>query len=145
MLTADLIKPRLRVRGGILTVDMIDASNVHWLRTAFELIALFQAQVGQTAAAWETAVERYEGERVDYVVVRGLAKVLADAAPFTPLGTGLDPTELRTRLFARGPAFASVDLFHAQTRDEIVRDTAKELKLSRKNLELGLFADRPPE
>jgi predicted nuclease of restriction endonuclease-like RecB superfamily len=145
MLTADLIKPRLRVRGGILTVDMIDASNVHWLRTAFELITLFQAQVGQTAAAWEKAVERYESERVDYIVVRGLAKVLADAAAFTPLDTRLDPMELRTRLFAKGPAFSSVDLFHSQTRDEILRDTAKELKMSRKNLEIGLFADRPAE
>ena len=66
MLTADLIKPRLRLRGDMLTVDMIDPGNVHWLRTAFELIALFQAQVGQTAAAWEVAVEKYEGERVDY-------------------------------------------------------------------------------
>ncbi len=143
MLTADLIKPRLRVRGDMLTVDMIDPANVHWLRTAFELIALFQAQVGQTAAAWESAVERYEGERVDYVVVRGLAKVLADAATFTSLNTKIDPAALRTRLFARGPAFGTIDLFHTQTRNEILGDTAKELKMSRKSLETALFADRP--
>src|SRR5258708_38442463 len=104
MLTADLIKPRLRVRGDMLTVDMIDPANVHWLRTPFELIALFQAQVGQTAAAWESAVERHEGERGEYVAVRGLEKVLADAATVTSVNTKIDPAALRTPPLARTPA-----------------------------------------
>ncbi len=115
MLTADLIKPRLRVRGDMLTVDMIDPANVHWLRTAFELIALFQAQVGQTAAAWESAVERYEGERVDYVVVRGLAKVSRKS--------------LETALFADRPA--------AYILTEVEQDWTPEALLSRYNLELS--------
>ncbi|MEP7287199.1 MAG: DUF790 family protein [Chloroflexota bacterium] len=145
MLTADLIKPRLRIRGNSLTVEMVDSHNVYWLKTAADLITLLGAQVGQTQATWENAVERYEGERVDYITVRGLAKVLADAATFTPLATAFDPVELREQLFARGPAFATRDLFHSRTRTEILRSTAAKLKLSPKALETALFADRPAE
>ena len=84
MLTADLVRPRLRVTAGELTIALLDEHKRSWLQTASELIALLRRQVGHTRAEWEQAVDAYAGTRVDYVVVRGLAKVLSDAATFTP-------------------------------------------------------------
>ena len=51
MLTAELVKPRLHKRGDELRVALLNAADGHWQRTAAELIALFQQQVGRTWGA----------------------------------------------------------------------------------------------
>jgi hypothetical protein len=145
MLTGDLVRPRLRIRGRNLYIDTIRANDPHWLDTASELIALFRAQVGQPQRAWHEALEEFEGERLDYIVIRGIAKVLTDAATFTTLVTPISPVELRERLFARGPAFPAIDLFYQHTRQDIIRAEAKALRTSQKMIEAMLFADRPDE
>src|SRR5689334_11200158 len=128
MLTGDLIRPRLRQRGSSLHIEMLDETSSHWLQTAAELIVLFRQHTGQPRQTWETALETYEGDRVDYIVLRGLAKVLADAATFNSIPTSIPPAELREKLFALGPAFVKPDLFHPQTRQDILRATAKEMR-----------------
>ncbi len=145
MLTGDLIRPRLRLHGDRLDIDTIDVKSKRWLRTAAELINLLQRQVGRTQADWDTVLEHYEGDRVDYIVVRGLAKVLTDAATFTPISTPVAPADLRERLFARGPALRRPDLFHTASREKIVRDVAKDAGITVEQLEVSLFADRPAE
>src|SRR5450631_226671 len=102
MLTAELVKPRIRMLGSQLSIDLLKIDDAIWLQTAADLIALLHEQQGQALAVWERALETYEGERIDYVVVRGLAKVLTDAAIFTPLATPLVPVQIRERLFAYG-------------------------------------------
>lgn len=143
MLTADLVKPRLRRRGHDLSIDMLDMGDAHWLQTAAELIELFSLQQDKTLASWEQVLETYEGERIDYIVVRGLAKVLVDEAAFTPLQTPVTPASLRERIFAHGPAFTTTQLFQAQTRQEILQEVATELDTTLEQLESMLFADRP--
>ncbi|HKF35435.1 MAG TPA: DUF790 family protein [Ktedonobacteraceae bacterium] len=143
MLTADLVRPRLHLRGSELSIDMLDEHDPSWLQTAQELIALFQGHRGQSQAAWDRALESYIGERVDYVVVRGLAKVLTDAATFTPLATPLPPLQLRERLFSHGPVFTTPQLFHPQARDAVLESVADELRISSEQVEAALFADRP--
>ena len=144
MLTGDLVRPRLRKRGSALEVEMLPA-NAHWRRSAADLIALFRQHVDQPRYVWESALEAYEGERTDYIVLRGLAKVLADAATFTPLDSPLPPDELRQRIFARGPVLASADLFHPQTREDVLQALADELNLTPDDIERLLFSDRPAE
>src|SRR2546427_13269006 len=61
VLTAELVRPRLRVRGTEVSIDMLDAGDAYWLQSAAELIALWQGQAGQSQAAWNRAVESYEG------------------------------------------------------------------------------------
>ena len=143
MLTADLVRPRLHLRGSELSIDMLDERDPCWLQSAKDLINLLQEQVGQSQAAWDRALESYVGERVDYVVVRGLAKILTDAATFTPLATPLPPIQLRERLFHHGPVFTSPQLFHPQTRYEVMKSLADELSISSEQVETTLFADRP--
>jgi predicted nuclease of restriction endonuclease-like RecB superfamily len=143
VLTADLVRPKLHVRGKELTIDLLDVADPHWQQTAAELIALFQQHAGQSLAAWDKSLESYMGERIDYIEVRGLAKVLTDAATFTPLSTPLPPVLLRERLFARGPVFSAPQLFHQQARYEVVQNAAAEMDISSEQLESGMFADRP--
>ncbi len=144
MLTADLVRPRLRTRGTTLQVEHLKANDA-WLQTAHELIALFQRQVGKPQHVWQAALENYEGERTDYIPIRGLAKVLEDGATFTPLTTAIDPADMRQKLFARGPAFSKIDLFHTQTRGDILAEVGAEIGIESAELEAILFADRPAE
>ncbi len=143
MLTADMVKPRIRMLGSQLFIDLLNIHDAYWLQTAGDLIALLGKQQGQPLGTWEQVVEAYEGERVDYVVVRGMAKVLTDAATFTPLSTPLSPIELRQRLFAYGPVFSTTQLFQQQVRSEVMQTLANELAISPEQLEETLFADRP--
>jgi predicted nuclease of restriction endonuclease-like RecB superfamily len=143
VLTADLVRPRLHLRGSELSIDMLEEGDPRWLQSAQDLINLLQEQVGQSQAAWDRALESYVGERVDYVVVRGLAKILTDAATFTPLATPLPPIQLRERLFHYGPVFTSPQLFHQQTRYEVMKNVADEFSISSEQVETALFADRP--
>src|SRR5213082_716472 len=143
MLTSELIRPKLRFSGSTLSVEMVDEQDVALQRTAQELIDLLRRHVGCAQEKWEEALAAYEGARVDYVVVRGLAKVLADAATFTPLVTPFAPTMLRERLFAHGPVFTTPQLFHPQARYEVVQGVADELGISSEQVETTLFADRP--
>ncbi len=143
MLTADLVRPRLQLRKSELSIDMLDEHDSYWQQTAQDLIALLRQHAGQSLAAWDRTLDTYMGERVDYVVVRGLAKVLTDAATFTPLATPLAPVQLRERLFASGPVFTAPQLFHQQTRYEVVESVAKELAIPSEQVEATLFADRP--
>jgi uncharacterized protein len=145
MLTGELVKPRIKKRGDELTIDLLKADNKHWQQNASNLIQLLQEQLGQTHQDWDDAVETYIGDSLDYVVIRGLAKVLSDASTFTPLETPLDPEELRAALFAQGPVFAEADLFHQRTRRDVIRDTAKKFHTAQKHIESALFADRPSE
>jgi predicted nuclease of restriction endonuclease-like RecB superfamily len=144
MLTGDLVRPRLRKRGAALQVEWLTASG-YWQRTAADLIALFGQFTGQPRHVWEAALEAYAGERTDYIVLRGLAKVLCDAATFTPLDTPLPPDELRQHIFAFGPVLAHPDLFHPQTRQDVLQSVAAELDLAPDRVERLLFSDRPAE
>ncbi len=143
MLTADLVKPRVRVRKSELFIDLLNTSDPHWLSTAADLIELFRQLQGQSQADWERALEMYEGERLDYVVVRGLAKVLTDAATFTPVATSLHPAQIRERAFSYGPVFSMPQLFQPKTHQEVIQHVADEIGIPSQQLGAMLFADRP--
>lgn len=142
MLTSELIRPRLRFTGSTLSVEMVDEQDPFLLQTAQDLIALLQRHIGQTQEEWEETLAMYEGARVDYSILRGLAKVLTDAVTFTPLETPLPPAKLRQQVFARGPVFRHPDMFHPQTREEVLQEAAGELGFSAEQVDAMLFADR---
>jgi predicted nuclease of restriction endonuclease-like RecB superfamily len=144
MLTGELVRPRLRKRGSQVEVEML-AASAPWRRSAADLIALFRQHVDQPRYAWESALTAYEGERTDYIVLRGLAKVLSDEATFAPLDAPLPPDELRQRVFARGPVLAHTDLFHPHTRQDVLQALADEIALTPEHVERLLFSDRPAE
>jgi len=142
MLTSELIRPRLRIHGSTLRVEMVNEHDPFLQQTAQDLIYLFQRYKGQSLAAWEAAVRAYEGARLDYVFIRGLAKVLADSATFTPLITPHPPLMLRERTFAYGPVFEKPDMFHPTTRQEVLQEIAYGSGLSVGEHDEMLYADR---
>lgn len=143
MLTADLVRPLLRQKGMELSVNMLDSSNSYWQQTAADLLKLFQQHIDRTLYEWEVALEIYEGDRLDYVYVRGLAKVISGEAIFAPRETTVPPSQLRTYLFAQGPSFSEPHLFQAKTRQEIMQDAATQFETNVTVLEETLYADRP--
>ena len=143
MFTSDLVRPFLRINNRELTVDVLDETDPHWLQTALEMIALFQQHVGMAQAKWERALEEYEGARIDYPRIRGLARVLTSAATFTQKIFPYQPRELRARLFCRGPAFENPDMFHPISRQNLLREVASELEMTAGDLDNALFADHP--
>jgi predicted nuclease of restriction endonuclease-like RecB superfamily len=142
MLTSELIRPRLRIHGSTLRVEMVYEHDRFLQQTAQDLICLFHHYMGQSHMAWEAAVRAYEGERLDYVFIRGLAKVLADSATFTPLMTPHPPLMLRERTFAYGPVFEKPDMFHPTTRHEVLQGVADGFGLSITEHDEMLYADR---
>ncbi len=142
MLTSELIRPRLRIQGSTLWIAMVNEQDPSLQQIAQDLLGLLQSHRGQSMAEWEEAVRTYEGANVDYVCIRGLAKVLTDAATFTSLPTPVPPTSLREQVFARGPVFTTPDMFHAITRQDVLQEVAQSLNLSAKELDEWLFADR---
>src|SRR5438132_4668849 len=142
MLTSELIRPRLRIHGSTLRVEMVNEHDPFLQQTAQDLICLFQRYKGQSHAAWEAAMRAYEGARLDYMFIRGLAKVLTDSATFTPLMTAHPPLILRERTFAYGPIFEKPDMFHHTTRQEVLQEIAYGSGLSIAEHDEMLYADR---
>lgn len=143
MLTGELVRPRLRERDGRLHIHDLPVEQARWQRTAADLIHISRQHLSHTQGEWQMAVETYAGDRTDYTVIRGLAKVLSDGMDFEPLDTPIPPAALRHHLFVQGPAFAQPDLFRPSTRSDLVQQTAAELKLTVEHLEAILYADRP--
>lgn len=142
MLTSDLIKPRLRMQGSCVSVEMVDENDPSLLQTARELINLFQQHIGQSQECWENVLEAYEGTRTDYILIRGIAKVLLDNAEFTPTASPFPPTILREKVFSYGPVFQHPDILNAVTRQDVLQEVSHELDLVPDQLDALLFADR---
>jgi predicted nuclease of restriction endonuclease-like RecB superfamily len=96
----------------------------------------------------EAALEEYEGDRLDYPVLRGLAKVLSDAATFAN-EPQVDPSDLRAALFTRaaerGPVVAHPDLLHPSIRERILSEVAESFGLTPAQVEHTIYADLPGE
>lgn len=148
MLTADLIRPRIRTHGNEITTQSLSETDLIGLRTAAELIQLFRAHLNHPRRELEAALEEYEGDRLDYPILRGLAKVLSDVATFAN-EPRLEPTELRTALFTRaaerGPIVDHPDLLHPPIRETVLREVAESFGLTPADVENTIYADLPEE
>ncbi len=148
MLTADLIRPRLGQGGGKVWTRPLGVRDERNLKMAADLTALYHDHVGRKRGELEEAIADYEGESLDYPVIRGLAKTLSDGCRFAS-EPPLEPGGLREHLFLRaaerGPVIANPDLLHYTTRDEVISEAAAELGLSTQTVEEALYADLSEE
>ncbi|MBS2031239.1 MAG: DUF790 family protein [Deltaproteobacteria bacterium] len=143
MLTADLL--RARRRGDEVRPLWVDAESPAEQARAQALVSLFQAHVGQSRGALDDAIADLVGEDTDYLLHRGLAKLLFDRSEFETQSS-LDPVELRRRVFERARAHHPVaqhagDPLHPTTRAQVLADVAAELKLDASDVERALYAD----
>jgi uncharacterized protein len=148
MLTADLIRPRVRIQGNEIMTQPLSHKDPSGLRTAAELIQLFQAHLNRPRRELEAAREDYEGDRLDYPILRGFAKVLSDAATFAN-EPPVDPADLRAALLTlaaeRGPVVAHPDLLNPSIREGIISEVAESFGLTPAGVENALYADLPEE
>jgi len=142
MLTSDLIRPRLRIAGSSILVEQVNEHDPVLQQTASDLLTIFRSHTGLPRKTWELALDTFIGTRIDYVVLRGLAKVITDAALYTPLPTTTPPIALREQVFARGPVFRTPDMFHPHVRAEVMEEITSPFGLAPEDLATWLYADR---
>ncbi len=143
MLKSELIRPRLKVREGQVWSRPLPI-DYRYLTIAGELNALFQRYVGHSRGKLTAALREYEGDSLDYPVIRGLAAVLEARCTFGS-DPPLNPIELRQTLFEQGPVTQQQDLFNQTTREQLLAETATHYGLSINQLETALFADLSEE
>jgi len=143
VLRSELIKPRLEVQGKTVKPARLPA-DYHYLQVANDLIALLNAHIGLSRGDWAEALRAYEGDSLDYQIIRGLASVLENRATFGN-EPAIDPTELRQSLFQHGPILHKGDLFHQTTRPQAIAEVAQQYQLTSAQVEMTFFADLKEE
>ncbi|MEM8612370.1 MAG: DUF790 family protein [Cyanobacteria bacterium P01_H01_bin.105] len=88
-----------RPRGDSIDAKQLPLSEV-WLAIATNLIALFQATVGDTQGSLNQKLQALEGEDTDYRIKRGLAHILRSSFSTFEIVSPLEPQDLRQRVFA---------------------------------------------
>lgn len=145
MLTADLARPRIYHRRGQVKIRTIEKTSRAWQATSAALIQCFSAHQGRNLAEWQDEVEALIGDSTDYVIIRGLAKVLYDNASWSSPEAAIPPDELRHFLFANGPVFDNHDFLHPRVRSDFIAEAAQRWNVSPAAVEADLFADRSAE
>ena len=101
--------------------------------------------VRQEKAELDEALGLHSGDRVDYRIQRGLAKLLFDDHCEFGVVADQSPEELRERVFAVAhcyhPVVREPDLFHAVDRGQVIAEAGESCGLSGEQVEEGLYAD----
>jgi len=135
------------MRGGRVWTRSLPA-DYRYLAIAGDLIGLFQRHVGRSRGVLVEALRDYEGDSLDYPVIRGLAAVIEARCTFASASlstSGSDPpvkpADLRAALFWRGPVTRKQDLFSRTSREQVLAETAAQFGLTVAQVEAALFAD----
>ncbi len=146
MLTADLL--RARVFKGEVKPRYLDPNDPDLLALAAELIATYAAHVGRPRGALQSALAALQGESTDYLVHRGLSKLLDDRSTFT-VASPVAPETLRQALFeasARSfPPVHTADAVHTVSRADVVAAVAAQFGIEVAAVEGAMYADLEDE
>jgi len=136
MLTSELIMPRLKKRGKTVT-PLALPSDYYFLAIANDLIQLFNQQVGHSRGELDDALRAYEGDNLDYPIIRGLSHILLNNSVFGHQSI-VSPAQLRAVLFSKGPVTSDLN---ATTREQAIIEIATQFALTPAQIEQSLFAD----
>lgn len=141
MLTSDLV--RVWVRKGRVEPMYLDTLSADALERAAALIELFEEGLG---AGWERgrldeSVEEKVGHGTDFLLWRGLAKLLYDRSEFEVRAV-CDPAELRRAVFERAAAMNYQFLgSESEARTAVLEAVAGELGVDAGGIAGSLYAD----
>ncbi|MEO1179862.1 MAG: DUF790 family protein, partial [Cyanobacteria bacterium J06636_28] len=140
MLPSDLLIHR--PRGDSIDAKQLPLSEL-WLAIATNLIALFQATVGDTQGSLNQKLQELEGEDTDYRIKRGLAHILRSSFSTFEIVSPLEPQDLRQRVFALAaasqPSPVAAD-HHLQTlATQLTQELDKDVEPV--HIQQGLYAD----
>ncbi|RKZ39885.1 MAG: hypothetical protein DRQ49_10105 [Gammaproteobacteria bacterium] len=139
MLKSELILPRLKKRRDQI-MPLALPTDYHYLNIANDLIKLVKANVGDSRGELADALRAYEGDSLDYRIIRGLANVLEKRCVFGN-ESPVNPIELRAALFTQGPVTVKNDLLSTLTRTQAVAEMAAQFNITTEQVEQALFAD----
>lgn len=146
MLTADLIRARV-VKGEVRPRYV--ATNEADVRALAQVMAdTFRAHLGKRRVDLDDALTTLTGEGTDYLLHRGLAKLLFDRSTYE-VRSPIDPVDLRRAVFEAAakvhPAVRTADALHPVTRADVLAEVAALLGVEVAAVEHGLFADLDDE
>lgn len=139
MLTADLA--RSWRRGQRTGPCYLETDDPRILQVAQDLICLFQQYQGRRRGELEAALEAYIGVGTDYLILRGLIKLLMDRCLLETISP-CDPVQVRRTLFLKARAYHPV-IELLTTRQRVLADVAEELGCRPEELYESLYADLP--
>jgi predicted nuclease of restriction endonuclease-like RecB superfamily len=136
MLTTDLV--RTRVKKGRVEPLYLDTDSEEALDKARELIAILEDHAGGEYGDVEEAVEQVIGHGTDFVIWRGLAKLLYDRSEFETVAS-VDPSEIRRAVFEASGELGPVT--GADVRQQVLERAGEVLELGVEEIEASLYAD----
>ncbi len=136
MLTSDLV--RTRVKKGRVHPKYLDVDAPEALAKAAELVAIFEAHAGGMRGAVDDAVDGAIGHGTDYVIWRGLAKLLYDRSEFETVAS-VDPQDIRRAVFEASGELGPVT--GAEVRAQVLERAGQALDLAAEEVEASLYAD----
>jgi predicted nuclease of restriction endonuclease-like RecB superfamily len=140
MLTADLVGAS--VWKGVVRPRYVDPASPELLGRAEELSAIFRAQVGRCLGELDLAVGDAIGDSTDYLLVRGLVKLLMDGSRIEMVSPR-PPPELRACVFrlarARWPVTSPLG------REQVLLEAARELGVAPDEIERSFYSDLEDE
>jgi len=146
MLTADLL--RTWKKGPYTGPKYIRPEDPEYLKLAAELIHLVNAHKGRTRGELQEALRLHLADSPDYLIHRGLSKLLLDLCEFhIVVAGGMEPVALRKKLFQLSaenrPVVLSPDILHPVTREDILLSVASELQVPSEIVLSDMYADLP--
>jgi predicted nuclease of restriction endonuclease-like RecB superfamily len=144
MLKSELILRRVKIRGNTIVPILLPADDFY-LSMSRDLIRLIREHLGRTRGELDDAIREYEGDSLDYPIIRGLASVLESRCTFSSNTPSVDPVELRESLFHYGPVTYKSSAAVQTSRTMVVSETAAKYGLTEKEVEIHFFTDLPEE
>lgn len=146
MLTADLI--RTWKQGPYIGPKYLNTEDSGYLELARRLIDLFIEYKGHTRGELQEALRDLLADSPDYLIHRGLSKLLLDRCEFQiRQKSGLNPKLLRAKLFhlavENAPVVLAPDLIHPVTKDDLLHAVALELNTTPETVAAEMYADLP--
>ena len=145
MLTSDLLLTRSR--GPYIEPRYVAVEDPALIDLAQALIDIHAEHQGKTRRELQRALDSLAGDRTDYRIQRGLAKLLGDHYCEFHIDSPQPPEELRYAVFtlarAHHPVVRETSLIYPVKREDLLEQVALKHQLSSEDVLDGLYADLP--
>ncbi len=136
MLTSDLL--RTRTHKGAVIPRYLDPEDERALERAGQLVAIFSEGVGEERGTLDEAISQVIGHGTDFLIWRGLAKLLEDRSVYETVAAA-DPIEIRRHVFEASAKLGPI--IDDARRDAALTQAANALSITAAECDAGLYAD----
>ena len=136
MLTSDLL--RVRRRKGRITPQYLKIDNEEAMGRATALVEIFESHRGKARGIIDEKVERAIGHGTDFLIWRGLAKLLYDRSEFA-VDAAAKPERVREVVFEL--AVAAGNPSDEEGRRQVLKQAAEILDVDADSCDVALYAD----